>query len=466
MKINELEKLLNINRANIRFYEKEGLLTPARKENGYREFDEKEVTLLKKIIIYRKLGISIPDIKSIFNGENSLCEAVAKNIVLMQNEITTLNVSIELCKEISNKKLDDSDFDEEFYWNEINRRESLGEEFLDVAGIDITGFKNKKKIKSLIIIFCVLFFGGIIYSFICNSLYSNDVEYYDKTYNEIDTYSEIETVKADLKNEMLYVCYAHSLCVNVYDFDGVFKWAVAVPTADNSAKGRYFYLVDDRLMVECDGNIYVYNSLNGEFFEMSYAEKAGVISLRENYEEYCAEDLQKNTDLGFAFDSYNVYTIAPNGVFTGTIVEKPDWYMLTNYVWGILIAGIGATGTFIISILSALKKYGKAPVDKRKIGKTANAMVNCFKILFAVCLGYSILNIILLLCGHNFTVLGIFPLVVLFTIIYLINDILSKRFNDTEKRACIIWRNYTVYSFAVAIISILITMFFSGSTLK
>ena len=40
MKINDVEKLLGITKANIRFYEKEGLLTPGRMENGYREYSE------------------------------------------------------------------------------------------------------------------------------------------------------------------------------------------------------------------------------------------------------------------------------------------------------------------------------------------------------------------------------------------------------------------------------------------
>ena len=34
MKINEAEQLLGITKANIRFYEKEGLLTPSRNESG------------------------------------------------------------------------------------------------------------------------------------------------------------------------------------------------------------------------------------------------------------------------------------------------------------------------------------------------------------------------------------------------------------------------------------------------
>ena len=36
MKINEVEKIIGITKKNIRFYEKEGLLSPCRnKENGY-----------------------------------------------------------------------------------------------------------------------------------------------------------------------------------------------------------------------------------------------------------------------------------------------------------------------------------------------------------------------------------------------------------------------------------------------
>lgn len=105
MKINELEKILNISRANIRFYEKEGLINPSRKENGYREYSENDVSLLKKIIIYRKLGISIADIKNVFGGNISLQNALEKSISSMQDEISRLSVSSEICKELQDKML-------------------------------------------------------------------------------------------------------------------------------------------------------------------------------------------------------------------------------------------------------------------------------------------------------------------------------------------------------------------------
>ena len=106
MKIQELENELNISRANIRFYEKEGLLNPKRKENGYRNYSDDDIAILKKIIIYRKLGISVADIKKIFNGEAELQEAVSQSIENLQKEIENLNGSIKLCKEIQNNNTD------------------------------------------------------------------------------------------------------------------------------------------------------------------------------------------------------------------------------------------------------------------------------------------------------------------------------------------------------------------------
>lgn len=50
MTIKEVEKLVGITSANIRFYEKEGLFTPIRNtSNNYREYTEKDVEDLKKL---------------------------------------------------------------------------------------------------------------------------------------------------------------------------------------------------------------------------------------------------------------------------------------------------------------------------------------------------------------------------------------------------------------------------------
>ena len=49
MRIQELEGIVGSDRATIRFYEKEGLITPNRSENGYRDYTPENAEELKKI---------------------------------------------------------------------------------------------------------------------------------------------------------------------------------------------------------------------------------------------------------------------------------------------------------------------------------------------------------------------------------------------------------------------------------
>ncbi len=63
MKIKEIAKLVDISAANIRYYEKEGLLSPNRnEENNYREYSEEDLIRLKDIKKLRLLGINISTI--------------------------------------------------------------------------------------------------------------------------------------------------------------------------------------------------------------------------------------------------------------------------------------------------------------------------------------------------------------------------------------------------------------------
>ena len=132
MKIQELEKELNITRSNIRFYEKEGLISPPRKENGYREYSEDDIAKFKKIIIFRKLGISVADIKSIFDGTLSLQTAIDSNIDRLHKEIEELNGAIEVCEQIKEDKSEEKDFPQDHFWNVINNREKQGEKFNEI----------------------------------------------------------------------------------------------------------------------------------------------------------------------------------------------------------------------------------------------------------------------------------------------------------------------------------------------
>ena len=76
MTIKDIEKTLGVPRATIRFYEKEGLINPKREENGYRAYSDEDIEVLKKIIILRKIGLSVNDINDLFDGVKSLSDVL------------------------------------------------------------------------------------------------------------------------------------------------------------------------------------------------------------------------------------------------------------------------------------------------------------------------------------------------------------------------------------------------------
>ena len=68
MTIKELEQRTGMARANIRFYEGEGLLAPKRLENGYRDYSEEDARTLEKIKLLRQLQLDIDTIRRVQAG--------------------------------------------------------------------------------------------------------------------------------------------------------------------------------------------------------------------------------------------------------------------------------------------------------------------------------------------------------------------------------------------------------------
>ena len=133
MKINEVEELLQISKANIRFYEKEGLLTPARSENGYRDYSEEDVERLKKIIILRKMGMAIPDIRGVLSEELGMDEAIEKTVEQLEEQMAQLTGSLKLAGSMKASNVHNADFDVEQYWNMINDETAHGSKFMEIV---------------------------------------------------------------------------------------------------------------------------------------------------------------------------------------------------------------------------------------------------------------------------------------------------------------------------------------------
>ena len=131
MKINEAEQLLGITKANIRFYEKEGLLTPSRNESGYREYSEADIRQLKQIVILRKLGIPVQQIADILDGALPLQEALEQNITSLNAQIDALNGALALTKQLRQENRDT--LDTERCWELIQNQESQGFRFHELV---------------------------------------------------------------------------------------------------------------------------------------------------------------------------------------------------------------------------------------------------------------------------------------------------------------------------------------------
>ena len=100
MQINEVIQKVDLTKRAIKYYEEQGLISVNKDKNGYRNYSEEDVKTLKEISVYRKLGISIKDIKVLLNTkdkqllENIYKEKLSK-IKENQKEIDSLRKFID-----------------------------------------------------------------------------------------------------------------------------------------------------------------------------------------------------------------------------------------------------------------------------------------------------------------------------------------------------------------------------------
>ena len=100
MTIHEIEEKVGITKANIRFYEREGLISPRRGLNNYREYDEKDAVLLGKVKFLRLIGVSLSDIKMLISNRKPLCLLLQNRRAEIEAEIGNLYLSQHICDEI------------------------------------------------------------------------------------------------------------------------------------------------------------------------------------------------------------------------------------------------------------------------------------------------------------------------------------------------------------------------------
>lgn len=115
MTIREIEELSCMTRANIRFYEKEGLITPERNSNGYRNYSEEDLNTLKRIRLLRTLHLSLEDIKSLSRNEQELAELLIRHLTALKKEHQALAHFVKVCEQLCKDRAVYSSFDAQYY---------------------------------------------------------------------------------------------------------------------------------------------------------------------------------------------------------------------------------------------------------------------------------------------------------------------------------------------------------------
>lgn len=136
MKIKDIEKQVGITKANIRYYENEGLLTPIRnRENNYREYTGEDIKILERIKVLRALGVSIADIKQLNEGSLMLDEVMERRLEQIGEEEKSLREIEKVCKIIRQRGIPFEEVDEQILGEE---KEVWKEQFERIWTEDIT----------------------------------------------------------------------------------------------------------------------------------------------------------------------------------------------------------------------------------------------------------------------------------------------------------------------------------------
>lgn len=138
MKINEVEVLAGIAKKNIRFYEEQGLISPRRNpENGYRDYADEDVLVLRRIRLLRKLDVPIDEIRLMLSGSHTVGDGMRRHLISLERQQRNLQQAMELCQELAYQDIPISQLDTESLLTRMETLEQAGTSFHDVAAQDI-----------------------------------------------------------------------------------------------------------------------------------------------------------------------------------------------------------------------------------------------------------------------------------------------------------------------------------------
>ena len=105
MTVNEVSKLAGVSIRTLQYYDKIGLLKPARyTESGYRLYDDTGLERLQQILLFRELEFPLKEIKEIITGSNfDKVKALDQQIELLTLKKEHLENLIDFARKLKTK---------------------------------------------------------------------------------------------------------------------------------------------------------------------------------------------------------------------------------------------------------------------------------------------------------------------------------------------------------------------------
>lgn len=75
---NEIQEKTGLTRKAIEYYEEKGLIQPLKLDNGYRDYRGEDLEILNRISLFRKLGLSIAEIKECLSSKGSSLSSILR----------------------------------------------------------------------------------------------------------------------------------------------------------------------------------------------------------------------------------------------------------------------------------------------------------------------------------------------------------------------------------------------------
>ena len=152
MNIREAETILGINRSTIGYYAKCGLIPE--QSDRFANVDDDVVRTLKKILILRRMGISIREIQQLSKGTIPLQEILQKT-EKKEEELQQNSLLARRLLDLTKGEKDYGSFDGELYWQEVSHGTPFVEDIHDIYS-SVQGKKTRRDwVLPLLIVVCV-----------------------------------------------------------------------------------------------------------------------------------------------------------------------------------------------------------------------------------------------------------------------------------------------------------------------